>query len=497
MKTKTAIAAAVLLLATLSLFAQLASGPRIEAGIHPVVADFNGDGLDDLIEVRTVFINDGSQFVRARELELQGSDGVVDVLDVNGDGRLDLLTVDNVSVAPPSVGGGYGFRHYKIYIADAAMGYPSAIAIPDSAPRIPYIADLDSDGRDDLVLLTALFQGVRDVGTRVEVLRSLGNGEFEPRGTQVIAHSPQLFLQAQHLASGDLNNDRNIDLAIRTMDELVVMTGRGDGSLNPATTRFLSSEVGNIGLRLADMDGDRNLDVVFADDSPWPTIRVLFNDGRAKFPRTAAARLTSRTARFNSPRTLATMKRGQSTEIAAGTDEGDIVIFGMQGSQLVELSRTSTGMLCVNLYAGSFREPDSSDLYASPTGVLPGVWPESQIYFGARYTPPGPVTQIVAPVGRRRSAGQGSVPPLLSLFDVQLDDSGPDLWQFTTEGMFAVDRNEHRVVEAVLDQYVIYLRLTRGSEEPLRATLLANGPNRFEGIARVGNRDVQIVAVRK
>src|SRR6186997_1643921 len=84
-------------------FAELNPGPVVRTGqAFPVVADFNGDGLDDLIQDRNVLLSDGASFSEAMDLRLSEGESVVGVLDANGDRIPDLLVAAaSGMMAPP------------------------------------------------------------------------------------------------------------------------------------------------------------------------------------------------------------------------------------------------------------------------------------------------------------------------------------------------------------------------------------------------------------
>src|SRR5688500_149429 len=67
-------------------------GTVAEGREFPRIVDLDGNGIDDLVHDTFVLLGQGAgQFVR-RELGFGGDNYVVDWLDVNGDGRADLLS---------------------------------------------------------------------------------------------------------------------------------------------------------------------------------------------------------------------------------------------------------------------------------------------------------------------------------------------------------------------------------------------------------------------
>src|SRR5215212_1738351 len=185
-----------------SLSAQLEPGVVVPAGeAFPIVADFNGDGLDDLIHEKNVILSTGTAFSDPRDLGIPTTERVVGALDANGDHLLDLLTVSSVTMAPPQLPQtSPGQPHYHLYIADAARRYPTGIEI-SVGPR-PYVADVDADGKDDLLVMAEVRpDGMRTVATEVTVLRSIGDGTFEHLAPFRIASSPQIVPDHRVLTS--------------------------------------------------------------------------------------------------------------------------------------------------------------------------------------------------------------------------------------------------------------------------------------------------------
>ncbi|HEX2121406.1 MAG TPA: VCBS repeat-containing protein, partial [Thermoanaerobaculia bacterium] len=266
---------------TSAVMAELTPGYVVTSGApFPIVADFNGDGLDDLIQERNVVLNDGTSLAEVRDLGLAG-ERVVGVLDANGDGRLDLLTEGSAVMVPaplpqpPRQGPGY-----RLYMADESRNFPNGIGI--STGVRPYIADVDADGKDDFVLLTDVRpDGFRTTATEVTVLRSRGDGTFDRLEPFSIVPGFQIY-PSHRVLSGDLNHDGLPDLVIRCVNDLVVLLGTGGGRF-AVRTRHLPTNpsFGSQSARLGDVDGDSHPDVVL---QALRGIRVFFGDGRGNFP---------------------------------------------------------------------------------------------------------------------------------------------------------------------------------------------------------------------
>ena len=265
-------------------FSDLAPGPVVADGLAlPIVADLDRNGLDDVILDHTVLLNFGNgQFV-SRDLGLPASERVIDTLDLNGDGRPDLLTIEVGLSGPPQTGLIPGPSAYHIHLAGAQMSYGPGISVNTGA-SVPYIADVNGDGKDDLILVRALFQGIQEVASEVTVLLSRGDGTFDARPSFQTIPNPQFGRYNHHLLAADLNHDGITDIVLRGVNDLVVLRGTGGGDFVPQTRFLPQTAFGWWSTSLADVDRDGNLDVVLAG---FRSVRVLFGDGRGGFSRVA------------------------------------------------------------------------------------------------------------------------------------------------------------------------------------------------------------------
>ena len=455
--------------------AQLTPGYVVRTGEpFPIVADFNGDGLDDLIQERTVILNNGATLADERDLGLAKGDRVIGILDVNGDRLFDLLTVQAPAAAPvqydPS--GGSRTYQYRLYIANTARNYPATGIDITTGPQ-PYVADADGDGKDDLILMNDVRpDGFRTVATQMTVLRSKGDGTFERLPPVRIAPSPQIVPDYRVL-TGDLNHDGLPDMVVRCPDDLVILRGTGGGHF-VAESRYLpmSPDYGWWSARLADIDGDSNLDVIIPG---FRNIRIFFGDGHGNFPRMTRTMISKvRDAvfpptvpdlgldRMNQPRDIAIghFTRTEQTQIAAGMGEGDLVVFAYQQGALKEVSRTPTEYWLLDIRAGSIRNSGLDDLYVMGTLIWGDMYPRPRLFYGSADTA-GAANDTVVRFGGR---GRASRPPAAaSALQMQLRgecvDEISDRWNFSRDGVFGLAQREDASMEAVFDGATIYYRL--------------------------------------
>lgn len=508
---KTAVLASLLLLALASaVFAVITPGPVVTDGQSlPVIADLDGNGLDDVILDRAVLLNYGNgQFVR-RELGLAATENVADWLDLNGDGRKDLLVRDQQGSGP---GQAPGLTSYRIYIAGDQMTYGAPISLDTGSTSVPYIADVNGDGKDDIILVRALFQGIREVASEFTVLLSRGDGTFDARPPFQTVPDPQFGRYDHHLLAADLDHDGITDIVIRGVHDLVVLRGTGGGNFEPRT-RFLPGEpFGNWSTGLADIDHDGNLDVVLAG---FRSVRVLFGDGRGGFGRVATAslpKLRSVTVpdylavlvgdRSQAPRNFAFGEFVASgrTEIAAATSEGDVVILAFVQNRLQEVGRTATEFILPDVHAGAFLHPGRVDLYVTwNLGYGDPASPKPRLFASQ---PSLAATVVSQSAGR----GRASRPPESSLtFSIKASGvcapAGAAAMTLAKDGVFGTCRDANQTLETVVDDTgTMYVRLNAPwLTSPVMSTLSPT-PRGYEGTSAAstscGVQSVSFVAER-
>lgn len=482
---KPAVLATLLILAFASFaFSGITPGPVVTNGVYlPIVADMDRNGLTDVILDRTVLLNQGSgQFV-AHDLALGPSERVIDVLDLNGDGRLDLLTqIDS----PGSPSGPGGASSYKFYIASEQLNYGAGTSINTGGTAVPYIADVNSDGKDDLILVRQIFNGVRAVASQFTVLVSRGDGTFDARAPFQTVPNPQFGRYDHHLLAGDLNHDGITDIVLRSVYDLVVLHGTGGGDFVPQA-RFLPQEpFGTWSTRLADIDRDGNLDVVMAG---MRSVRVLFGDGSGRFTRLAAASLPRLREvsvpsylapvvgdRAQAPRNLAFGEFVASgrTEIAAATAEGDVVVLAYVQNRLQEVARTATEFVLPDIFGGAFLQPGRTDLYVTwNLGYGDPASPKPRLFVSQ----PSQATSVVSLSPGR---GRASTPPSSPLtFSLKASGNCVPAESLTLrkDGIFEIYEQDGQTLETVADETgTLWVRLNAPwLTSPIFTMLSANG----------------------
>jgi hypothetical protein len=285
----------------------------------PIVADFNGDGLDDFAEMTStgisVYLNTGNlkapftlsatltaALSYAMEADINGdglpdlvvalTDGDVEIFpglgngqfgtpvlthtgitvlsgqvfqiaaaDINGDGKIDLLGTTNFKL----IGNG-----------DFTFQSPAPIwgTLGEDTNFVYTITpvDLNRDGKIDAVL------GIGTGSGGIITLLNTGGGNFAPK-------ADDLELGATYqVAAGDFNGDGIPDVTFIAESVLWVYLGNGDGTMSEAPN-YLIPAVSTGGIAIGDFNGDGKIDISFsAADFAYCEVFLGNGDGTFQVP---------------------------------------------------------------------------------------------------------------------------------------------------------------------------------------------------------------------
>jgi len=262
------------------------------------IADLNGDGKPDLIvnngcvsfsdcskgSIGILLGNGNGTFQAAITYSPSGFfPGPVVTADVNNDGRPDILVTvctaqangacERAGVAVLLGNGDGTFR--KPFLQD--VGFPSGSLT---------VADVNGDGKPDLVIITCVFSPSCSGG--VGVLLGNGDGTFQQASYFSVATG------AGSVVAADVNGDGKLDLVISTScpkcaygynGAVGVLLGNGDGTFQPAGSYSAGGDrAGEVAV--ADLNGDGKPDIVVGTCAadlcvPNPEVGVLINTGNS------------------------------------------------------------------------------------------------------------------------------------------------------------------------------------------------------------------------
>jgi hypothetical protein len=395
---------ALLLCLTGPALAQFAPAPSspFAAGTAPdsvAVGDFNGDGIPDLAVANrdsntvTVLLGNGTGgFAPApgSPIAVGSAPLSIAVADFNGDGKLDLAVANSASVTillgngngafTPAVGSPIpiGSATYSpltvaagdfngdrkpdlaigtsaglvyVMLGDGTGGFSPASGSPFPASYVA-VGDFNGDGRSDLALLD---NGI----SSITVYLGQGNGGFTvgPASPFTPGTGPYTF------ATGDLNGDGKLDLAVANFgsNNLTVLLGNGSGGFTPAPGSPFAAGTQPSSLAAADFNGDGHLDLAVASLN-GNAVRVLVGDGRGAFAAMSSA-------------SFATGTQPVSLAVADFNRDGkpDLVTANLGTRDLTVLLNTMPSLVAnpaeLQFYAGAGQ--------AAPPGIAVTVTPQS------------------------------------------------------------------------------------------------------------------------
>jgi ankyrin repeat protein len=227
--------------------------------------DLNGDGKLDLVTANrygnrvSVLLGNGDGTFQPQVTYATGTGPLgVAIGDFNGDGELDLAVV-NQSANSVSIllGNGDGTFRAKV---DYATG---------NEPLSVVAGDFNGDGKLDLAVTNGS-------GNTVSILLGNGDGTFQPKVPYATGARPF------PVTTGDFNGDGKLDLAVGNQNgnSISILLGNGDGTFQTQVSYAVSSQVYSV--TTADFNGDGKLDLAAANNSD-NTVSVLLGNGDGTF----------------------------------------------------------------------------------------------------------------------------------------------------------------------------------------------------------------------
>ena len=249
------------------------SDPVKTAGNNVLAGDFNNDGKPDLIEC----CNTSTQMV-FREGNGQGSFGAPAVafatpvslvspvaVDLNGDGKLDIVAIAALNPPPPP---GSGTYYLMVFLGngDGTFQAPKTYTTSET-PVSVIVGDIFGDGHPDIA--------VNEASSTVELFRNDGNGTFSSAKSINMGGGP---LAEMTLAGGDINGTGYFDLVVMQLagtnnsinyadpQQLYVLWNDGKGD-------FTQQEIGDAynfpSIAVSRLNGDAQMDILVSYDCKY------------------------------------------------------------------------------------------------------------------------------------------------------------------------------------------------------------------------------------
>lgn len=261
--------------------------------------DLNSDGSVDLVfanagGANTVYLNDGAgAFEVAANLGDANSHAVA-ALDMNADGLIDLVFAN-----------GSGAMVYINQSGDAESMFATGSAVDSGASMDVTVIDLDLDGQVEVMFANTFANG------------SAANTVFNVTGGQLSLRANLGAVATKQLSVADVNGDAANDVLF-VNEHGGHQVYLSDGADNFTLTEQAYRSANANSAVLADLNGDGDVDVVFADAG---TEGVLLNQGGNSF---AAA---------------------QADLSVAATSDDTLVMSGAEISAVLSVTNTSSSLI--------------------------------------------------------------------------------------------------------------------------------------------------------
>ena len=221
------------------------------------VGDFNADGKLDIVAAQGTTIeiylgNGDGTFTSFKTYPFPGvstrqyavGDAIL-AADFNGDGKLDLLTLDQ-----------YGDMYIMVGRGDGTFAYPPTLitSSPVGCGTFVQLSDFNADGTPDIAFCT---------GDEIGILIGNGDGTFQP---------PAFYpgTSSYDFATGDFLSNGHTDIVVSTdiTNQFLLLSGNSNGTFQSEEVISLPTTNVNGGVAMAVGDFNNNglLDFVLDDD---------------------------------------------------------------------------------------------------------------------------------------------------------------------------------------------------------------------------------------
>jgi uncharacterized protein (TIGR03437 family) len=244
-------------------------------------ADFDGDGKPDLAISTssgvTIELSRSGRTFQSSSVALTGGTAAVVTADFNADGHQDVAA----ALGSGTGGGSNSVSGIVVLLGDGKGGFGAPVMTQGISASFLAAADLNGDGKPDLVAaLASTFTSTGQTTPGLTVLLGKGDGTFSTGQTLFTTYV------VQRIQLVDVNGDGKLDLIV-TIDDanfgnfVGIALGKGDGTFNTPTT--VKTDFGPEGIAVADLNGDKRLDLAVAHCCGATDMTYLLGNGDGTF----------------------------------------------------------------------------------------------------------------------------------------------------------------------------------------------------------------------
>jgi uncharacterized protein (TIGR03437 family) len=228
-------------------------------GTSVATADFNGDGLPDLLlGGATLALSQPGRTFQTSTINLPGPAQFAITGDFNGDGNADAA----VALGDPTSGS--TLSEIAVLLGNGHGAFGTPVITNGVSGRFMAAADLNKDGKLDLAVAnTPVNTSQGDTTPGLTILLGTGNGSFTTSTTLLTSYAVEAVTIA------DVNGDGIPDLVTPMSDVnfnffIGVALGKGDGTFK--TPVVFATEFGATAVAVTDLNADGVPDLVVAHD---------------------------------------------------------------------------------------------------------------------------------------------------------------------------------------------------------------------------------------